>query len=946
MTTHTVRFAGAILFAAAVSLIGRAAVAQDFIPFEISHGSFDRERNFYGWMSHIEGQQIGDVQAFTNAGGTKFWEQDSGVLMATGAFGLTNDGMQFGNVGLQRRYILDEIILGGGVWLDAGNSAFGNIFQQGSLSLELLRDDWSLRMSGYLPFGPRSRSVADLGTVANGGVVFQGHNLVASNLSTLRIDDVAMKGIDVELARSIGNLSGEVFVGYYNYQGRVGGQTNGIKGGVRGYIAPRLAGNVAISSDPIFGTNIFGGFTWFFGGSGGNAYRSIEDKLTIPVQRNQQVVVHDVRSGTAIAGNVVLTNGGTPITVNHVDDNGNSGDGTFENPHGSLTDANNDTNKNNRDVVYVYSGTTFADQDYQLAPNQRFLGEGDNNQHNVLTDQFGAIALPNVFGIGSPRPVIQAPNGMFAVNAANGSEISNFDFVNSGGTGGVFLGGLTGNAVLNRSRISGGVVGVDISGSTGQIDLVDVEFLNALVALQANNFEGRANINRTTILGGDTGIDIIGGTGQFTFTDTTITDSSGAAVNVNGGTAGIDFDATSQISQSTPTGTGLQFNNANGMYDFRGQVQLNGGDAGIDIIGSSGTFTFGDTTTITNPSGPAFNIEDLGAGGTINYNGSIIISNNHSIVSIFTTAVGSSINFNSTGANTLTSTNNPSGAIVIFDANGDMTFNTPTMIDGSTFSSLYATNGSGTWTFNDLTILNQRGLNGGVDMFGNTGTVNFNNLNITTDSAGTGHATTGFLAGGNNIINVAGNSSINADGGAAVAIINANNIDITFDSLTSTNNTVGQLGFVGRVGIDLLNIGGGSFTVTGPTTLTNIASDGVTIDGATGTYTFASINANDIGRDALSLGVATSNPGTFNINGGTINNVGSDGVQMGSVGNGTSGGTLNLFNTAFSNITGFTTRLANSNVSGNGNTAVPFSSNNGGGNTGTILFNGGADSAP
>ena len=42
----------------------------------------------------------------------------------------------------------------------------------------------------------------------------------------------------------------------------------------------------------------------------------------------------------------------------------------------------------------------------------------------------------------------------------------------------------------------------------------------------------------------------------------------------------------------------------------------------------------------------------------------------------------------------------------------------------------------------------------------------------------------------------------------------------------------------------------------------------------------------------------------------------------------------------------FTIDTANSNLSGSGNTAMPFSSNDGGGNTGTIQFNGGADTAP
>ena len=47
---------------------------------------------------------------------------------------------------------------------------------------------------------------------------------------------------------------------------------------------------------------------------------------------------------------------------------------------------------------------------------------------------------------------------------------------------------------------------------------------------------------------------------------------------------------------SAPNGTGMQFNNADGAYNFTANSTLNGGDAGIDILtGSGGTFTFGQT---------------------------------------------------------------------------------------------------------------------------------------------------------------------------------------------------------------------------------------------------------------------------------------------------------------------------------------------------------------
>ena len=146
----------------------------------------------------------------------------------------------------------------------------------------------------------------------------------------------------------------------------------------------------------------------------------------------------------------------------------------------------------------------------------------------------------------------------------------------------------------------------------------------------------------TSLGGGDAGIDILGGSaGTFTFANTDITNPMGTGLNVDGGSANVTYsggsiwqsnDASTVNVQGGHTGTlnfgvditatngdGLQFNNADGTYNFNlmtGSTTLNGGDAGIDILGgSAGTFTFSSSTTITNPTGGAVRIEiDFGTG--------------------------------------------------------------------------------------------------------------------------------------------------------------------------------------------------------------------------------------------------------------------------------------------------------------------------------------------
>ena len=106
-----------------------------------------------------------------------------------------------------------------------------------------------------------------------------------------------------------------------------------------------------------------------------------------------------------------------------------------------------------------------------------------------------------------------------------------------------------------------------------------------------------------------------------------VTDSGGitqannaALVNVTGGHTGTLTFQTGTLNASN--GTGLQFNNADGSYNFNATTTLNGGDAGVDIANASdGTFTVSSSTAITNPSGTSFLISNSNA--AVTYHGSI-----------------------------------------------------------------------------------------------------------------------------------------------------------------------------------------------------------------------------------------------------------------------------------------------------------------------------------
>ncbi|MBX3436590.1 MAG: hypothetical protein KF861_03800 [Planctomycetaceae bacterium] len=638
------------------------------------------------WIEHIAGGGPGWAP-YTGLGGSVPMPMANGVVLFEGQMLVTNSGNGAGSIGIHRRLFAGRTIVGGGFWYDVTQSPNQNTFHQLGASLEWFPNGhWTFRANGYLPVGTRTENV---NTVAGAGLTsvrFQGNNIISETHVATQFDDAAMRGYDLEAARNIGTWSGEIFCGYYNYHGDVGGATDGIKAGVRGYITPRLAGSITVSDDSDFATNVYGGLTWFFGGRGGKAPRNLCDKLTLPVERNPQIVINNAR--TPIYDVDVLTDGGQPITVTHVRSQGGGfSQGTWENPFLGLPPIQN------TDIVYVHANSTFNGQSYVLHPGQSLLGEGSGVTHQINTDQLGMIDLPAGNG-GANRPIIQ--NTPLGVQIASNSTISNF-----------------------------------------QIN-------NATTALFADHVNGIVSIDRIIIEDGPNGIIIDDSLGTFDLTNVSITDSTAAALTVTGGAANVNVDAGSQIQQTTAggvlqvlnghTGTinfaagsvinatngfGMGFANADGQYNFNGTTTLNGGQARIVIIGGSGgTFAFGSDTSVTGSNlVPAFVVNDLAATAQIDYSGSLTgADGGGNLVFINTTAAGSSINFNNSGMNAIAG--NGAGGIVIVRAAGDVSFNVPVSITD----------------FAKQNFLNAVDLTGGsaVIVSGSSGTVTFTELNIDT----------------------------------------------------------------------------------------------------------------------------------------------------------------------------------------------------------------------
>ncbi|MDJ0629344.1 MAG: inverse autotransporter beta domain-containing protein [Rhodobacter sp.] len=416
--------------------------------------------------------------------------------------------------------------------------------------------------------------------------------------------------------------------------------------------------------------------------------------------------------------------------------------------------------------------------------------------------------------------------------------------------------------------------------------------------LQFNDADGTYNFNgQVTLSGGDAGIDILGGSaGTFTFTNTDITDPSGAGLHIQDSDATVNFGVNSSITQSNnaetvsvnnhmggtltfdglingSNGTGLVFSEADGTYNFNGTTSLTN-SAGI-VVGlffgtSSGTFTFGENTNVNKnfPVGAAVEIFDFD--GLFNYNGSIEASLGASPFDIINLFAGGEVNFNSTGTNSIVGNDTPGDALggpFLFGIDGSVLVETPMTLNNTDFG-LTAVLGTGDITFVDTTInaTDPGTFQIPVAVEDISGTVTFTNLNVTTNT----NQDVAFLVRDSGTLVVNGDSNIFATGETAVEITDVANLDVTFNNVTSIDALQlppGTQPSMPAPGILIENVGGGTFDVTGTTTITNPEASGIDIIDSSGTFTFANVDITDTGEEAIDI---MGGDATVNILGGSI----------------------------------------------------------------------------
>jgi hypothetical protein len=333
---------------------------------------------------------------------------------------------------------------------------------------------------------------------------------------------------------------------------------------------------------------------------------------------------------------------------------------------------------------------------------------------------------------------------------------------------------------------------------------------------------------------------------SFTYPGNVIKAGLGSLLNVSGGHAGTLTFNTGTLSASA--GDGLQFNNADGNYNFNGTTTLNGGDAGVDILtGSGGAFSFASGAAISNPSGTAFNVS-ASAPTSLTYAGAITANNNRAVSISNAAAAGCGTQ---TFSGAITSSGASASGVLVNNCNsGALNFSAPTFTLSTQANNALTLTGNAGTTINFsggnlfLTTTNGNGIQatggGTANITGNDNTINTTGSGIALDWA--------MLIG----VHSAGTlrfKSINKSGsGAKGIVVNHHDGSFTVTGDDDNNGTPDSLTAGGTItgtsarGAEFIDIAGAVYL--GGMTFTNtVTTDGSTCGGAMGS-TEQNLNCN------------------------------------------------------------------------------------------------------
>ncbi len=722
-------------------------------------------------FGHLAGNSYARTQSITHLEIAPYVFQEESMFYGDGRMYLTNNGRVGGGAGLGLRHysVQGDFILGSGFFYDRDATRRAE-FEQVVLATELLTERLDVRANYYYPIGDVEDIVST--DFAPGSEQFVGHNIVFSTSTTFAN---AAEGVDMLFSAPIPGEAFEQYnleasAGWYHFQARGTSlpKVLGWKARADWDLAERLVHMfVEVTSDDVFDHN----FTF---GADINYYHHNEprrrlgssqfNRMTEWVRRNYTVVAIDDTVVNA-AQLAINPDTGNPYFIQHVRNvlvppppnfPAPLGDGTVETPYQFIAEAQADPALD--DIIFVHADSVYDNIPVVLNDNEVILGEGVPHFIDV-------VGLPNPIPMpratnGVNRPVLQNIIGD-AVTLANNSEFSGFSILDTTGTA---------------------IIGTNIDSANASQNIIDTTFGPSSHGIFLQNVTGTFIMEGNTIRNTEGNAFFVqGGTANIVFNDT-IENTSGFAVLIenNGGAVNM---AGSNITDNG--GLGIRVANSSANVTFQDAVLVNSlGDA-VDIENISGGVSILGDFDIDNPTGVAFDVDQVQGGGGVSILGDLTITNRNDVGIDLTNIHG------------------------IFASSGIVNIGPPA---SSLQPAINFQSSTGSATFNLIGI---GGSNGAGINIGDRAGIAVNN-----------GAT----------FRVNGNTNITGVAGSSIQVLNDDST-VAFDFINIQNR--------GSHGIEILNHTG-SFTQTGNLNISNALGSGdsaIDVTGSTGLFRFGQTNA-------------------------------------------------------------------------------------------------------
>lgn len=360
------------------------------------------------------------------------------------------------------------------------------------------------------------------------------------------------------------------------------------------------------------------------------------------IVRNDNIIIKEQREAsiTSVQETTFLTNSATGQRwqFQHVNLGVGTGDGTFENPTGTIAQALNVAQAN--DIVYVQAGTNPGVPGFTIPSSVQVLSSGGVQQ--ISTAEIGTIQLP--LSSSGTLPTVTG-----TVTIGNNSTLSGFT-ISSDANPGISASNVGNFTIRNNTITSTTSQGVLLENVTGQIAIADNTIQNSGIdGLFISNNQGQVDLNLTGNTIRNNGITSSNGngvnielsnaaTGTFNFTNNTIADNISTTGVANGINVQLFDSANPTLNFSRNTiinnaGQGINIAleaNANGTFNLTENNLTNNRLSGLSVLmsnSSQGNFGIANNTITNNQvQGLDLLLADT-ASGTFNISNNTITDN-------------------------------------------------------------------------------------------------------------------------------------------------------------------------------------------------------------------------------------------------------------------------------------------------------------------------------